>query len=73
MALNDDQDENITYLSTNKFKIVQRIQELKDKSINDIKGMLQSTLGIDPGDIIDEHGEVFKQEHSEVVFIEYVQ
>ena len=52
---------------------IKKIQELKDKSINDIKGMLQSTLGIDPGDIIDEHGEVFKQEHSEVVFIEYVQ
>ena len=30
MALNDDQDENITYLSTNKFKIVQRIKELKE-------------------------------------------
>ena len=51
---------------------ISKIQELKNQSVNDIKGMLQSTLGIDPGEILDENGEVFRQEHSEVVFIEYV-
>ena len=43
MALNDDQDENITYLSTNKFKIVQRIKELKDT-----RDKLVSLFGKDP-------------------------
>ena len=51
---------------------IKKIQELKDKSINDIRGMLQSTLGVDPGEILDENGDTFKQEQSEVVFIEYV-
>ena len=49
-----------------------KIHELKDKSVNDIRGMLQSTLGLDPGEILDQNGEVFRQEQSEVVFIEYV-
>ena len=43
MAMNDDQDENVTYLSINKFKIVKRIQELKDT-----RDKVVSLFGKDP-------------------------
>lgn len=47
-----------------------KMRELKDMSVNDVRGMIQNTLGLDPGEIRDQNGEVFRQERSELVFIE---
>lgn len=47
MAFNDDQGENVTYLTTNKFKSVQRIKELKDT-----RDKLVSLFGKDPYHVI---------------------
>ena len=46
------------------------MRELKDMSVNDVRGMIQNTLGLAPGEIRDQNGEVFRQERSELVFIE---
>lgn len=51
---------------------LKKMQELKEMSVNDIRGMIQNTLGIDPGEIRDQNGEIFIQEKSEVVFIEKI-
>ena len=47
-----------------------KIQELTEMGVNDIRGMLQNTLGIDPGEIKDQNGEVIKMEKVELIFIE---
>ena len=52
---------------------LKKIQELKDMSVNDIRGMIQNTLGLDPGEIRDQNGEIFRQEKTELVFIEYTE
>ena len=49
---------------------LRKMQELKDMSVNDVRGMIQSTLGLDPGEIRDQNGEVFRQEKAELVFME---
>lgn len=52
---------------------IKKMQELKDMSVNDIRGMIQNTLGLDPGEIRDQNGEIFKQEKTELVFIEKIE
>lgn len=47
-----------------------KMRELKEMSVNDIRGMIQNTIGVDPGEILTETGEAFKQEKYELVFIE---
>ena len=49
---------------------LRKMQELKDMSVNDVRGMIQNTLGLDPGEIRDQNGEIFRQEKTELVFME---